>query len=101
MKIHLASLALVLSLTDAFTIPKEGTKATLRLNAEVNSMWAFDVYGRDNGELPSLEVMYVEGDPWYYDSRSGIGQRDFYPMVRTIEMIKTQKLLCLALLSSL
>lgn len=82
MKIQLSALSLTLfTLSNGLVIPQHPNKATTLLNAEVNSMWAFDVYGRDDGELPSLEVMYAEGDPWYYDSRGGIGQSDFYPMV--------------------
>ncbi|CAJ1951692.1 unnamed protein product [Cylindrotheca closterium] len=84
MKLELSSLALILSLANAFVIPQQGTKApttttTTALNDKVNSMWAFDVYGRDDGELPSLEIMYAEGDPWYFNARSGLSQSDFYP----------------------
>lgn len=82
MKLLLAFLPLVISLTHAFIIPQHGIKSTnLVLNAEVNNMWAFDVYGRDDGELPSQEIMYVEGDPWYFNPRGGISQSDFYPAV--------------------
>lgn len=82
MKLTLASLALGLSLATAFVIPQHGVKSsTVVLHSKVNSMWAFDVYGREDGQLPSQEIMYVEGDPWYFNPRSGLGQSDFYPRV--------------------
>lgn len=80
MKIQLASLPLILSVGNAFVVPQQGSQVTA-LNDNVNSMWAFDVYGREDGELPSLEIMYGEGDPWYFNPRSGISQSDFYPSV--------------------
>ena len=82
MKLTLTSLSLVLSLATALVIPQHGIKSsTVVLHSKVNSMWAFDVYGREDGQLPSQEIMYAEGDPWYFNPRSGLGQSDFYPRV--------------------
>jgi hypothetical protein len=88
MKIQLITLAIILSTVNAFA-PISSAKRTLTfLNADVNYMWAFDAYGRPDGELPSPEVMYGEGDPWYFKaSSSGVGQSDFYPLVSEIGII--------------
>ncbi|KAL3935123.1 MAG: hypothetical protein SGBAC_009300 [Bacillariaceae sp.] len=80
MKLQLVSLPLIASLANGFVIPQQqGPKAATALNDNVNSMWAFDVYGRENGVLPSMEVMYGEGDPWYFNPQGGLSQSDFYP----------------------
>jgi hypothetical protein len=84
MKIQLVTLAIALSTVNAFAPISSAKRALTFLNADVNYMWAFDAYGRPDGELPSPEVMYGEGDPWYFKPTGGIGQSDFYPLVSEI-----------------
>jgi hypothetical protein len=80
MKTHTVVIAVMLTTTNAFVVRGPAVAST-SLDAEVNSVWAFDVYGRDDGELPSLEIPYTDDDAWFYHPWSGIGQSDFIAKV--------------------
>lgn len=96
MKIQLFALTVAYATyADAFapTISSAQRTSTF-LGAEVNSMWAFDAYGRRDGQLSSQEIMHVEGDPWYFNPGGGIGQSDFYPLVSENDIFSTSSGVC-------